>query len=204
MPKYYALFGSQSNNINELSLILGPTPDQSYATEMHYYYYPPSIVQGVVTMLTTVSTGSGYVSDFYPSVYLTGGGGTGLVADITIVNGSLESIVIVDGGSLYDLGDVITVPTTSVGNVVGSPMSFTVQTVNNTDGTSWLGENYSPVLLYGSLVEAYTFMKGEADMIAQYEKKYQEAMGQLKRLGDGLERGDAYRNGQTKLPYKGL
>lgn len=67
------------------------------------------------------------------------------------------------------------------------------------DGTTWLGNNYSPALLYGALVEAYTFMKGEADMIAQYEKKYQEALMQLKRLSDGLQRGDAYRNGQARV-----
>ena len=65
-------------------------------------------------------------------------------------------------------------------------------------GTSWLGDNYSPVLLYGSLVEANTFMKGEADMTAMYEAKYKEALAQAKRLGDGLERGDAYRNGQYR------
>ena len=66
-------------------------------------------------------------------------------------------------------------------------------------GTSWLGDNYSPALLYGSLVEAYTYMKGEADMMAFYEKKYQDALGQLNRLGTGLERGDAYRDGQAKI-----
>jgi hypothetical protein len=68
-----------------------------------------------------------------------------------------------------------------------------------TSGTSWLGDNYSPVLLYGTLVEAYTYMKGEADMIAMYNSKYTEAMAQLKRLGDGLERGDAYRDGQARV-----
>lgn len=68
-----------------------------------------------------------------------------------------------------------------------------------TAGTSWLGDNYSPVLLYGSLVEAYTYMKGEVDIMAFYEKKYQEALGQLNRLGTGLERGDAYRDGQAKM-----
>lgn len=67
------------------------------------------------------------------------------------------------------------------------------------DGRTWLGDNYSPVLLYGTLVEGYTFMKGETDMIAQYEKKYQEAMGQLNRLGTGLERNDAYRVGQASM-----
>lgn len=65
--------------------------------------------------------------------------------------------------------------------------------------TSWLGDNYDPVLLYGTLVEAYTFMKGEADMLTLYNTKFSEALSQLKRLGDGLERGDAYRNGQARV-----
>jgi hypothetical protein len=65
--------------------------------------------------------------------------------------------------------------------------------------TSWLGDNFDSVLLYGSLVEAYTYMKGEQDMMALYNGKYQEALALAKRLGDGLERGDAYRDGQTKL-----
>ena len=67
------------------------------------------------------------------------------------------------------------------------------------DGRTWLGDNYSPVLLYGSLVEAYGYMKGEADMMGYYEKKYQDALAQLNRLGTGLERGDAYRDGQAKI-----
>lgn len=117
LPRYYALFGSQYTDLNELAFIMGPTPDANYTVELHYFYYPESIV---------------------------------------------------------------------------------------TAGTSWLGDNYSPALLYGSLVEAYTYMKGEADVLATYVAKYQEALGQLKRLGDGLERGDAYRDGQTKLKYNAL
>ena len=117
IPKYYALFGPTVNAgvvSDELSFILGPTPDILYNVELHYYYYPESIT------------------------------------------------------------------------VAG-------------DGRTWLGDNYDPVLLYGSLVEAYIFMKGEEDMMAYYEKKYQEALGQLNRLGTGLERGDAYRDGQAKI-----
>ena len=64
--------------------------------------------------------------------------------------------------------------------------------------TSWLGDNFDPVLLYGSLVEAYTYMKGEADMMALYNGKYQEALALAKRLGDGMERQDAYRSGQYR------
>ena len=69
-------------------------------------------------------------------------------------------------------------------------------------GTTWLGDNIDSVLLYGSLVEGYTFMKGEADIIAFYDKKYQDAMMLAKRLGDGLERQDAYRSGQARVPVQ--
>jgi hypothetical protein len=116
LPKYYALFGPSVDAggviSNELTFILGPTPNSSYSVELHYYYYPESIV---------------------------------------------------------------------------------------TAGTTWLGDNFDSVLLYGTLVEAYTYMKGEADMALAYNTKYKEALDLAKRLGDGLERGDAYRDGQTKL-----
>jgi hypothetical protein len=112
-PKYYGLFGPQSNDINELTFILGPTPNASYVVELHYFYYPPSIVDA---------------------------------------------------------------------------------------GTSWLGDNLDSVLLYGALVEAYTYMKGETDLMALYDGKFKEALGLAKRLGDGLERSDAYRSGQFRAP----
>ena len=119
LPKFYALFGptttsgSSPTATNELSFILGPTPDATYSVELHYYYYPQSI--------TT------------------------------------------------------------------SP-----------DGHSWLGDNYDSVLMYGSLVEAYTYMKGEQDLITLYITRYKEALAEAKRLGDGLERQDAYRSGQYR------
>jgi hypothetical protein len=69
-------------------------------------------------------------------------------------------------------------------------------------GQTWLGDNFSSVLLYGSLLEAYTYMKGEADVIAQYQKRYDEAMGLLKQLGDGKDRQDAYRSGQVRYPVQ--
>jgi hypothetical protein len=67
-----------------------------------------------------------------------------------------------------------------------------------TANTTWLGDNFDSVLLYGSLVEAYTYMKGEADVLALYDGKYKEALALAKRLGDGLERSDAYRSGQYR------
>ena len=74
------------------------------------------------------------------------------------------------------------------------PESITVAA----DGQTWLGDNFDTVLLYGSLVEAYTYMKGETDMMALYNDKYQEALALAKRLGDGMERQDAYRSGQFR------
>ena len=118
LPRYYALFGptvAGATISDELSFILGPTPDAAYSVELHYYYYPESISVAA-------------------------------------------------------------------------------------DGQTWLGDNFDTVLLYGSLVEAYTFMKGEADMLALYDGKYKEALALAQRLGDGLERSDAYRSGQFRVP----
>lgn len=71
-----------------------------------------------------------------------------------------------------------------------------------TAGTSWLGDNFSSVLLYGSLLEAYTFMKGEADVIQNYLGRYNEAMMQLKQLVEGKNRQDTYRTLQARLPVQ--
>jgi len=109
-PAYYAVF-------DQNSFILGPTPDASYAVELHYFYYPESI--------TTVA-----------------------------------------------------------------------------GGTTWLGDNFSSSLLYGSLLEAYTYMKGEADVMNTYKARYDEAMILLKQLSDGKDRQDAYRSGQVRYPVK--
>jgi hypothetical protein len=111
IPKYYALFGPSYTSSNELTFILGPTPDTQYSVELHYFFYPDSIT---------------------------------------------------------------------------------------TANTTWLGDNFDTVLLYGSLVEAYTFMKGEADIIGLYDAKYKEALALAQRLGDGMERSDAYRSGQYR------
>lgn len=69
-------------------------------------------------------------------------------------------------------------------------------------GQTWLGDNFSSVLLYGSLLEAYTYMKGEADVIANYKSRYDEAMLLLKQLADGKDRQDSYRSGQVRYPVQ--
>ena len=67
-------------------------------------------------------------------------------------------------------------------------------------GTTWLSENASIALLYGSLIEAYIFMKGEPDMMALYEKRFAEAISGMKMLGEAKEVTDEYRTGQVRRP----
>ena len=197
LPKYYALFGSQYTSTNELSFILGPTPDASYNVELHYYYYPTSIVQGAITA-GTITAGSGYINNLYSNVPITGGSGTGATANITVAGNVVTNVRFNNLGNFYVVGDVVSASTTNLGGT-GSGFTFTITAVDNTLGTSWLGDNYDPCLLYGSLREAILFQKGEQDMVAYYEKQFQDAMSQLNRLGTGLERGDAYRDGQAKI-----
>lgn len=108
IPTHYAYF-------DQNSFIVGPTPNDNYALELHYFYYPTSIVDA---------------------------------------------------------------------------------------GTSWLGDNFDSVLLYGSLMEAYTFMKGEPDVIQGYQKRYDEALSMLKMLSEGKNRQDMYRSGQVRYPVR--
>jgi hypothetical protein len=111
-PRHYAIFGPQSNDVNELSFIIGPTPDAAYAAELHYYYYPESIV---------------------------------------------------------------------------------------TAGTTWLGDNFDSVLLYGTMCEALVYMKGEGDMVKIAQDRYVQAIALYKNLADGKQRMDAYRDGQVRV-----
>lgn len=108
-PKYYGVFDVDN-------FILGPTPDQAYTVELHYYYRPASITAGAGT------------------------------------------------------------------------------------GTSWLSENAPNALLYGSLVEAYTYMKGEADMMQLYEQRFAQEVQRLKDLAEARENSDAYRRGLPDRP----
>ena len=123
---------------------------------------------------------------------------TGVSASATIVirSGQIYSCSLAFGGNFYVVGDIL--GCASLGNT-GSGFSVTVGAVSNNSGTSWLGDNFDPVLLYGSMREAMLFMKGEQDLVSYYENKYQEALMQLNRLGTGLERGDAYRDGQARI-----
>ena len=200
LPKYYAIFGPaifSSQISTDLSFIFGPTPSQAFQVELHYYFIPASIVAGIVTSITPPTGGSGYTNGVYYNVPLTGGAGEGATATIIVSGGAVTTCNIESPGSLYRVGDVLSASQDYIGG--GTLFSVSVVTINNSTGTSWLGDNYEQVLLYACLVEAYGFMKGEQDMLAYYLQKYQEGIGQLQRMGDGLERGDAYRDGQVKI-----
>jgi hypothetical protein len=198
LPKYYALFGPKVISevvSNELSFILGPKPDAVYSVELHYYYYPLSIVQGVATSITNVSVSAFAVPDGrYVVTFASAAQSGGLTISLTIESQIASNVEVVSGGSGYVVNQLVGYSSTT------TPLQITAQvaSVDNPEGTSWLGDNFDSVLLYGSLVEAYTFMKGETDVISMYENKYKEALGLAKRLADGLERGDAYRDGQYK------
>lgn len=107
-PTHYAMFDKNS-------YILGPTPDDDYEVELHYFYYPQSIVDA---------------------------------------------------------------------------------------GTSWLGDNFDSVLLYGTLLEAYTYMKGEGDVLTMYQTRYTEALAMLKQFAEGKNRQDMYRTPQVRYPVQ--
>jgi hypothetical protein len=202
-PQYYALFGPQYTANTELSVILGPTPDSSYTVELHYFFYPASIVQGIITSTGSITAGSSYTNGTYTNIPLTGGSGQGAVATITIAGSIVTSVTLTNGGNFYVAGDTLSFNAANIGIGTGSGFSIPVNTINNSTGTSWLGDNFDPVLLYGSMREAMLFMKGEQDLVGYYEQKFTEAVALAKRLGDGLERGDAYRDGQTKLNVSG-
>jgi hypothetical protein len=195
IPKYYAQF-------QPYTYLIGPTPNSNYQTELHYYYYPVSIVQGVIAGFGTITAGSGYTNGVYEQISLTGGNGFNAVATITVSGGAVTAVTLTTPGYLYINGDVLTASTADIGGT-GSGFSISVNNVVNPTGTSWLGDNFESVLLYGSLREAVIFQKGEQDMVNYYEQKYQESLALLKELGDGKDRRSAYRDGQLRLPVPG-
>jgi hypothetical protein len=195
IPRYYAQF-------EPYTYIIGPTPDANYNVELHYYYYPTTIVQGGLSGFGTITPGSGYTDGIYEGVALTGGDGSNGLATITVSGGIVTAVTLTNPGFLYVVGNTLSAAASTIGGT-GSGFSVPVNNVQNPTGTSWLGENFESVLLYGSLREAIIFQKGEQDLVAYYEQKYQESLALLKDLGDGKDRRSAYRDGQLRLPIPG-
>jgi hypothetical protein len=103
--------------------------------------------------------------------------------------------------AFFDVDSYILGPTPDTNYVMELHYFYYPQSITEA-GTSWLGDNFESVLLYGALLEAYTFMKGEADVIAGYQKRYDEALAMLKQLGEGKNRQDMYRTQQVRYPVR--
>lgn len=201
LPKHYAIFGPGYSEVNELSFILGPTPNLGYGVELHYYYYPVSIVQSAIATFGALTGGSGYVNGTYFDVPLTGGSGQGATAKVVVAGNTVTSVAITNPGVYYAAGNVLGVDSSNVGGT-GAGFSIPIATVNNATGTSWLGDNFDSVLLNAALVEAARFMKAEPETIANYDKLFADAAALAKMLGDGKQRMDAYRDGQVRVPVR--
>ena len=105
--------------------------------------------------------------------------------------------------AIFDDTTFILGPTPDAGyNMELHYFGYPTSIVTAVGGTSWLGDNFDQVLLYGALIEAYTFMKGEADVIGQYSKRYDESILLLKQLGEGKDRQDTYRTMQARIPVR--
>ena len=196
-PKYYAVFGPDSASLQELTFILGPTPSAGLTAELHYFYYPTSIVSGVITGIALNLSPTGYVDGTYYNVPLINGTGSGATAVVVIYGGTPASITIQNGGVGYSINDGLTILPASIGGT-GTSLDAFVTTVTNATGTSWLGDNFDSALFNAVMVEAIRFMKGEPDMVALYADAYKQSLTLLKNLGDGKLRQDAYRSGQVR------
>ena len=193
-PKHYAIFGPQYSTQNELSLIVGPTPDAYYKAELHYYYYPDSIIQAAINTVSIYNAGSGYTNGTYYSIALTGGTGNSATATIVVAGGVITSVTMVNNGCYFAVGDLLTAS-------IPSGINFTIQVtaITNSTGSTWLGDNFDSALLNGALYEAITYIKGDADMLKLYQDRYTQSIALLKNLGDGKLRMDAYRDGQVRV-----
>jgi len=203
VPKHYAIFGPRSDLETELSFIVGPTPDSAYYVELHYYYYPESIVESSIATLGAVVAGSGYTPGTYFNVPLTGGSGSGATAKIVVAsNGTVSSVSLQNPGVFYAVGNSLSADAANIGGTVASTFSVPVATVSNASGVSWLGDNFDSALLNATVLEAARFMKADAEQLSLYADMFGQSLVLLKNLGDGKQRMDAYRDGQVRNPVK--
>ena len=173
-PRYYAAYDLDN-------FILGPTPNSSYAVELHYFYRPESLTESTYTLTLTTVTGTFTASDTIT------GGTSGESSGVTSVPSSTSLIVVIPSSN-YTVGETITASpsgATAVVSAVGADTTLT-----------WLSENAEMALLFGSLSEAYLYMKGDPQMMQMYSQRFAEAAGRLKNLGEAQEVTDEYRTGQ--------
>jgi hypothetical protein len=178
VPKYYAKFDVSN-------FILAPTPNSNYSVELHYYYKPTSLADS--TIVLTV----GAASSFAVNEVITGAS-SGATATISSKNDGTNQLTIVVPTTAFTNGETVTGGTTAHSSAISAISSDTT--------TTWLSKNALNAMLYGSLSEAYIFMKGEADMTQLYENRFMEEISRLKDLGEARENADAYRQGLPRRP----
>ena len=172
-PKYYARFDIDN-------FIVAPTPNSNYTTQLHYYYRPTSLADSTIAL--TVGSSNSFAVDETIT-----GSSSGATANVESKNDSDNTITILVPTTAFTTGETITGGTTEATTTISSMPSDTTPT--------WLSKNARNAMLYGSLLEAYVYMKGEADIIAVYEKRFAEEISRLKDLGETRENSDAYRQG---------
>ena len=177
-PKYYARFDIDN-------FIISPTPDSNYTCEIHYYYRPTSLADSTITL--TVGSANSFAVDETIT-----GATSGATASVKSKDDSTNQLTIIVPISAFTNGETVTGGTTSASSAISAISSDTT--------TSWLSKNAINAMLYGSLVEAYIFMKGEADVIQMYEKRFMEEISRLKDFGESRENTDAYRQGLPRRP----
>ena len=189
LPKYYGVFDVDN-------FIVGPTPDSNYTVELHYYYRPESICDTALTITLTSVSGT-----FTAGEYIQGSSSQTVaqVASVGVNSVTITPRTISGTGFLSaNRGTGTSYGTTET--VTGLSSGATGVTSQITNDKSWLSDNAPNALLYGSLVEAYTYMKGEQDLVALYQQRFAEEVQRLKDLAEARENSDAYRRGLPQRP----
>ena len=176
-PKYYGRFDTDN-------FIVAPTPDSAYTIELHYYYRPTSLADS--TILFTVPASASFQLDETIT------GSTSGSTTVIFSKDNNTSMNVIAPLNAFTTGETIT------GARSGATTTISSQNLDST--TTWLSTNAMNAMLYGSLIEAYTYMKGEADLMTAYEKRFSEEIMRLKDLGEARENSDAYREGLVKRP----
>tara|TARA_R110002020_G_scaffold346742_2_gene560575 strand:+ start:834 stop:1688 length:855 start_codon:yes stop_codon:yes gene_type:complete len=170
VPKYYAQFDVDH-------FILAPTPDAAYTVDMSYFYRPASLTTSLFQLTLTSVSGTFTTSDTIT------GGTSGETSDVSAVPSSTILTVQIPSGD-FTVGETIT------GSSSGA--TGTLSSIGTDSTISWISENGELALLYGSLIECYTYMKGEQDLMNMYNSRFAEALARLKNLGEAKEVTDEY------------
>jgi|TARA_R110000851_G_scaffold116555_1_gene242813 hypothetical protein len=184
-PKYYAQFDLDNFTV-------APTPDTGYVTTLSYFYRPTSITSSLFQLTLNNISGTFTTSDTIT------GGTSGQSSSVSAIDLSLGFLDVVVAATL-----TATIPsgTFTVGETItgsSSGAAGTLSAIGADTTVTWLSENAEIALLYGCLLECYTYMKGEQDLISLYNSRLNEALSRLKNLGEAQEVSDEYTSGQIR------